>query len=197
MNRYRPSMASAYTDTAYPMDVDDHGRICQSKSFHQVKYELSRLSEAVLELVLKIEEPSYDQIRSLQSRLTAFEIDIPFNLRCRTGLLSLPSIYPDTTRATADSPDIDKRNLTLTLQVSVDPHSKCRRQEIHAGQRAEYKSNLLWLSQSQRRWFSSTDHSTQELFKSRSKILLNQSTAHHTSLLLNDLMYVYNVPTTI
>lgn len=113
-------MSSSYADTAFPDDPGTEGQRSQDKSFHQLKYELSRLSEAVLEAVLKINEPSYSTIQSLQDQLNSFEKSVPYGLRCRTALTSLPSLYPNTVNAIVDSPELDKRNLTLTLQVGID-----------------------------------------------------------------------------
>jgi len=112
-------MQSSYADTAYPDDVEPEGKQISSKSFHRLKYELSRISEAVLEAVLKVDEPSYSAVQALQEQLNSFERSIPYILRCRTALTSLPSLYPDTAKATAESPEVDKRNFSLTLQVSL------------------------------------------------------------------------------
>jgi hypothetical protein len=87
------------------------------KSFHQLKYELSQISEDVIEASLKLREPSLEAIRGLQDRLIAFEKAIPFPLRCRTAYLSLPSLYPNQQDAIIDTPEINKRDLRVTLQV--------------------------------------------------------------------------------
>lgn len=47
-----------------------------------------------------------------------FERQIPFHMRCRTSLLALPSVYSDPEQARRDSPDVSRRNLKRTLQVS-------------------------------------------------------------------------------
>jgi len=136
-------MPSSYADTAYPNDVDSDGKQSPNKSFHRLKYELSRISEAVLEVVLKIDEPSYSSIQLLQEQLNTFEKSLPYHLRCRSALISIPSLYPDTSKAIIDSPEVDKRNLALTLQVSVTKLEKGA-ELIH--------SNSLWRSQSRRRY---------------------------------------------
>ena len=137
-------MSSSYADTAFPADPGTEGQRFPNKSFHQLKYELSRISEAVLEAVLKINEPSYSTIQSLQDQLNSFERSVPYELRCRTALTSLPSLYPDTLSAIVDSPELDRRNLTLTLQVGTDVSRK---------NLTLTTSNSLWRSRSQKRYF--------------------------------------------
>jgi hypothetical protein len=61
---------------------------------------------------------SYSNVTSLYQELCELEKNIPFHLRCRTALISLPSVYPDPEQARLDSPDISRRNLKRTLQVS-------------------------------------------------------------------------------
>lgn len=68
----------------------------------------------------------------------AFQRGIPYELRCRTALLALPSMYIDPGAAIADSPEINKRDLHLTLQVCALVHSST----------ADHSSNSLWLSRS-------------------------------------------------
>lgn len=47
---------------------------------------------------------------------TAFEANVPFHWRCRAALLALPSRYPDSESALADSPEESKRDLHRTFQ---------------------------------------------------------------------------------
>jgi hypothetical protein len=86
-------MSSSYSDTAYPLDLDQAGRPLSAK---------------------------YSAVQSLQGQLIAFEKNVPYALRCRTSLLSLPSLYPEPLGAIAESPEVDRRNLGTTLQVSID-----------------------------------------------------------------------------
>lgn len=64
---------------------------------------------------MDVRPTSYASIENLYDRLCAFERHIPFHLRCRTALLSLPSVYADADSATRDSPAITN-NLHLTFQ---------------------------------------------------------------------------------
>ena len=45
-----------------------------------------------------------------------FERSVPFHMRCRAALLALPSVYPEQSAAIQDSPDVSKRNLSLSFQ---------------------------------------------------------------------------------
>lgn len=111
------SLSSSYADTRFPLDLDEKTRLAQShKSFHQLKYELSRISESVLEVVLKVHEPAPQIVQALQEQLVLFEKQVPFVLRSRTAYSSLPSLYTNPEDALIDTPEIDKRNLALTLQ---------------------------------------------------------------------------------
>lgn len=53
----------------------------------------------------------------------AFEKRIPYGLRCRAVLMALPSIYLDAETAIAESPEVTRKDLTKTLQVSQDRSS--------------------------------------------------------------------------
>lgn len=113
----RASLSSSYADTNFPLDLDEKTQLpLQHKSFHQLKYELSRISESVLEVVLKVNEPAPQLVQALQDQLVLFEKQIPFSLRSRTAYSSLPSLYINPEDAIGDTPEIDKRNLILTLQ---------------------------------------------------------------------------------
>jgi len=48
-----------------------------------------------------------------------FERDIPYGLRCRTVLLALPSVYHDPETAIRESPELTRKDLRKTLQVSI------------------------------------------------------------------------------
>jgi hypothetical protein len=46
----------------------------------------------------------------------AFERRIPYDLRCRTALVSLPSAYPDARVAEAESPALNRRDLRRAFE---------------------------------------------------------------------------------
>jgi hypothetical protein len=46
----------------------------------------------------------------------AFERRIPYELRCRTALVSLPSAYPDARVAEAESPALNRRDLRRAFE---------------------------------------------------------------------------------
>lgn len=46
----------------------------------------------------------------------AFEQRIPFDLRCRTSLVSLPSAYPDARIAENESPPLTRRDLRRSFE---------------------------------------------------------------------------------
>jgi hypothetical protein len=142
-------MSSAYSDTSYPLDLDEDLNPLPHKSFHQLKYDLSRISESVLESVL-----------------SSFEKEIPSQLRCQTAYLSLPSLHTDTGVALQDSPVVDKRNLTVTLQVS-SIMVKLNESNSHS------------LSRYQKPCSSLTDRTMHEPFKSFGTTQLRLSTDSH------------------
>ncbi|KAL1410582.1 hypothetical protein Q8F55_004595 [Vanrija albida] len=86
------------------------------KSFRTLKFELCRISGAVLDQAMDVRPTPYSSITALYDRLCAFERQIPFHLRCRTALLALPSVYADAESATRDSPEVNQRNLHRTFQ---------------------------------------------------------------------------------
>jgi hypothetical protein len=159
-------MSSAYSDTSYPLDLDEDLNPLPHKSFHQLKYDLSRISESVLESVLKINQPDYSTTRALQEKLSSFEKEIPYQLRCQTAYLSLPSLHTDTGVALQDSPVVDKRNLTVTLQVS-SIMVKLNESNSHS------------LSRYQKPCSSLTDRTMHEPFKSFGTTQLRLSTDSH------------------
>ncbi|WVR04221.1 hypothetical protein IAU60_001221 [Kwoniella sp. DSM 27419] len=59
---------------------------------------------------------SYDSILSLYTQLCSFERSVPYELRCRTALLALPSEYPDPEVARQQSPEVTRRNIRRTFQ---------------------------------------------------------------------------------
>ncbi|WVW79032.1 hypothetical protein I302_100995 [Kwoniella bestiolae CBS 10118] len=108
------SLALQYIDTAFPVGPSDHPE--GSKSYQTLRFELIQLSARILDTGMSVQFESYDTILSLYTQLCSFERSIPFDLRCRTAMLSLPSEYPDTNTAIKQSPEITRRNLKKTFQ---------------------------------------------------------------------------------
>ncbi|KAK6904287.1 hypothetical protein I203_107803 [Kwoniella mangroviensis CBS 8507] len=108
------SLALQYIDTAFPNGPSDHP--AGSKSYQTLRFELIQLSARILDTGMSVQFESYDTILSLYTQLCTFERSIPFELRCRTAMLSLPSEYPDTDTAIKQSPEITRRNLKKTFQ---------------------------------------------------------------------------------
>lgn len=49
----------------------------------------------------------------------AFERQVPHHLRCRAALLALPSVHTHSEAAIAASPEVSKRDLPRTFEVSA------------------------------------------------------------------------------
>jgi hypothetical protein len=73
----------------------------------------------VLDLSKKIRRPPDSSVEDLHRKLSDFEKGLPFPLRCRLALLSLPSIYANSESAFCDSPHVHRRDVHRTFQVSV------------------------------------------------------------------------------
>ncbi len=69
---------------------------------------------------MDVEPPAYNEIQRLYAILCDFEGKIPYGLRCRTAMLSTTSVYPDPEMAIRAGPEVDKRNLRLTFEVSSE-----------------------------------------------------------------------------
>ncbi|WVQ97545.1 hypothetical protein IAU59_004659 [Kwoniella sp. CBS 9459] len=108
------SLAPQYIDTAFPDGPSDHPD--GSKSYQTLRFELIQLSARILDTGMSVQFESYDTILSLYTRLCEFERSIPYELRCRTALLALPSEYPDPEVAKEHSPELNRRNLKRTFQ---------------------------------------------------------------------------------
>ncbi|WVF70366.1 hypothetical protein IAT40_005156 [Kwoniella sp. CBS 6097] len=108
------SLAPQYIDTAFPVGPSDYPD--GSKSYQTLRFELIQLSARILDTGMSVKFESYDTILSLYTRLCEFERSIPYELRCRTALLALPSEYPDPEIAREHSPEISRRNLKRTFQ---------------------------------------------------------------------------------
>ncbi|WWC67436.1 uncharacterized protein I206_101344 [Kwoniella pini CBS 10737] len=108
------SLALQYIDTAFPIGPSDYPE--GSKSYQTKRFELIQLSAKILDTGMSVQFESYDTILSLYTQLCTFERTLPYDLRCRTSMLSLPSEYPDTNFAKEQSPEITRRNLKKTFQ---------------------------------------------------------------------------------
>ncbi|OCF39133.1 hypothetical protein I317_07074 [Kwoniella heveanensis CBS 569] len=108
------SLAPQYIDTAFPDGPSDYPD--GSKSYQTLRFELIQLSARILDTGMSVQFESYDTILSLYTQLCEFERSIPYELRCRTALLALPSEYPDPEVAKEHSPEISRRNLKRTFQ---------------------------------------------------------------------------------
>ncbi|KIR39943.1 hypothetical protein I307_04958 [Cryptococcus deuterogattii 99/473] len=118
----RPSsIPPDYIDTCFPSEdpeflIPTQEAQNQEKGYWTLKFELAKISGAILDLAMKVDPPTYDTVTALHERLRGFEQQVPYHLRCRTALLALPSTYPDPTQAVRDSPEVSKRDLHLTFQ---------------------------------------------------------------------------------
>ena len=126
-----PSISAEYLDTRLPTTITP---------FHRFKFDLSQVSDlwvpSLMWLGLKSVcsprffrcEPNRTRTYSASQRSCellhdcrpnsslALERQTPFQLRCRTAMLSLPSIYPDLDGARRASPPTNKRDLRTTLE---------------------------------------------------------------------------------
>ncbi|WRT65255.1 uncharacterized protein IL334_002198 [Kwoniella shivajii] len=108
------SLAPQYIDTAFPVGPDDHPQ--GSKSYQTLRFELIQLSAKILDTGMSVHFESYDTILSLYTQLCSFERSIPYELRCKTALLSTPSEYPDTEIAKQLAPEVTRRSIKKTFQ---------------------------------------------------------------------------------
>ncbi|OJJ02455.1 hypothetical protein ASPVEDRAFT_676961 [Aspergillus versicolor CBS 583.65] len=88
------------------------------KSYSILRFELSQLSSEILNMAMKVRKPAYSDVIGLDVRLCEFERNLPFSLRCRTALLSMPSRYPQFEAAIAASPEPSRRSMTISFQQS-------------------------------------------------------------------------------
>ncbi|ORY30771.1 hypothetical protein BCR39DRAFT_598252 [Naematelia encephala] len=85
-------------------------------SYHCLKFRLCHLSKSVLSGALSVLAPDYDAAISLYEQICHLESCIPFELRCRAAMRALPSKFPDTNMADAETPEMNKRDLKRTFQ---------------------------------------------------------------------------------
>ncbi|WOO86263.1 putative transcriptional regulatory protein [Vanrija pseudolonga] len=100
-----------YTDTAYPSLIPD------DNAFYLIKYQLTPLFYAVMDHSMQVRTPPYSRVEEITKRISAFEINVPFEMRCRPYLCALPSLYPDPDSAVLATPPIERRNLQKAFQV--------------------------------------------------------------------------------
>ncbi|KAI9147388.1 hypothetical protein HJFPF1_12408 [Paramyrothecium foliicola] len=122
-----------HCDTAFPTEPlsPDGG-----KSYYRLRFELSQLSYEcasppesgggfnfwlirycrILNMAMKVRKPAYADVTELDQRLCEFERNIPYNLRSRAALLSMPSRYPRLEAAIEASPEPSRRSMTISFQ---------------------------------------------------------------------------------
>ncbi|OWZ30832.1 hypothetical protein C347_03977 [Cryptococcus neoformans AD2-60a] len=112
----RPNtLVPRYIDTAFPSPNPAEVAM-GGKGWPTLKFELCQISSQVLDAGMTVHFQSYDSIQKLYGQLCEFELNVPFDLRCRSALLALPSVYPDPEMARRNSPEISRHNLHRTLQ---------------------------------------------------------------------------------
>ncbi|RSL96732.1 hypothetical protein CDV31_013336 [Fusarium ambrosium] len=110
----RPSAINPeHCDTAFPSEpVRPNGE----KSYSILRFELSQLSSEILNMAMKVRRPAYSEVTDLDLRLSEFERDIPYSLRCRAALLATPSRYPQLETAISASPEPSRMSLTISFR---------------------------------------------------------------------------------
>ncbi|OQV06667.1 Fungal specific transcription factor domain-containing protein [Cladophialophora immunda] len=102
-----------HCDTAFPSEALN---LNGEKSYSLLRFELSQLSSEILNMAMKVRKPAYSDVIDLDLRLCEFERNLPFSLRCRAALLSMPSRYPQSETAIAASPEPSRRSMTISFQ---------------------------------------------------------------------------------
>ncbi|OCF31477.1 hypothetical protein I316_06879 [Kwoniella heveanensis BCC8398] len=110
------SIPAEFIDTRFPTDKPSHGTMPVEPSYHTLKFRLAQIAKSVLQSVLCTDGPPYEIIIDLYEKLRSFERSIPYYIRCRTALLALPSLYTDASKAEAESPALNKRDLRRTFE---------------------------------------------------------------------------------
>ncbi|KAL6364654.1 hypothetical protein LRP88_00624 [Fusarium phalaenopsidis] len=110
----RPSAINPeHCDTAFPSEpVRPNGE----KSYSILRFELSQISSEILNMAMKVRRPAYSEVTDLDLRLSEFEQNIPYSLRCRAALLATPSRYPQLETAISASPEPSRMSLTISFQ---------------------------------------------------------------------------------
>ena len=110
------SIQTRYCDVQFPHDetlVETNG---EERGFHTIKYQIAQMSAEILDQTLDLKSPTMLAVMSLHTRITEFEENLPYRLRCRTSLLALPSVYSSAEEAVRASPDTDRWDLQLTFR---------------------------------------------------------------------------------
>jgi hypothetical protein len=84
-------------------------------------------------MAMKVQKPAYSDVIDLDIRLYVFtshfsffklthhsgefEHNLPFSLRCRAALMSMPSRYPQIETAIEASPEPSRRSMIISFQV--------------------------------------------------------------------------------
>ncbi|WVQ83747.1 hypothetical protein IAT38_005891 [Cryptococcus sp. DSM 104549] len=109
------SLVAKYIDTAFPSPTPAEVAV-GGRGWPRLKFELCQISSRILDAAMTVQFQSYNDVQQLFAQLCDFERNVPFELRCRTALLALPSVYPDPEAARRNSPDVSRHNLHRTLQ---------------------------------------------------------------------------------
>ncbi|ODN75930.1 hypothetical protein L202_05915 [Cryptococcus amylolentus CBS 6039] len=110
------SLANKFIDTAFPSPNPSEIAM-GGKGWPTLKFELCQISSRILEVGLTVNFQAYDTIQKLYAELCDFELNVPYDMRCRCALLALPSVYPDANMARRNSPEVSRHNLHRTLQT--------------------------------------------------------------------------------
>ncbi|KAL4939489.1 hypothetical protein BDV06DRAFT_198793 [Aspergillus oleicola] len=104
-----------HCDVAFPSEPPNS---TGEKSYSILRFELSQISSEILNMAMKVRKPPYSHVIDLDLRLSEFERNIPFSLRCRAALLAMPSRYPQFEAAIEASPEPSRRSMTISFQQS-------------------------------------------------------------------------------
>ncbi|KAK4937550.1 hypothetical protein LTR10_021842 [Elasticomyces elasticus] len=102
-----------HCDTAFPSDLDN---LNGEKSYFTLRFELSQLSSEILAMAMKVRKAPYSEVTKLDLKLSDFERNLPFSIRCRAALLSMPSRYPQPEAAIEASPEPSRTSMAFSFQ---------------------------------------------------------------------------------
>ncbi|EEU39690.1 uncharacterized protein NECHADRAFT_82125 [Fusarium vanettenii 77-13-4] len=109
----RSAINPEHCDTAFPSEpVRPNGE----KSYSILRFKLSQISSEILNMAMKVRRPAYSEVTDLDLRLSEFEHNIPYSLRCRAALLATPSRYPQLETAISASPEPSRMSLTISFR---------------------------------------------------------------------------------
>lgn len=102
-----------HCDTAFPSEPPS---LNGEKSYFTLRFELSQLSSEILAMAMKVRKPPYTEVTELDLKLYEFERSLPFSIRCRAALLSMPSRYPQPQAAIEASPEPSRTSMAFSFQ---------------------------------------------------------------------------------